>query len=88
MKIPDRLQDKYEENVLLKLLVPIYRLKNTAMSFYKKLKKCMKEIGCTKSLADPCLYFAWGTSIMIWLSWIDDCLYCGRIKILKNANRN
>ena len=58
MKIPDGLQDKYEENVLLKLLAPIYGLKNTAMAFYKKLKKCMKEIGCTKSLADPCLHFA------------------------------
>jgi len=65
MKIPDRLQDKYEENVLLKLLAPIYGLKNAAMAFYKKLKKCMKEIGCTKSLANPCLHFAWGTSIMI-----------------------
>ena len=57
MKILDGLQDKYEENVLLKLLAPIYGLKNAAMAFYKKLKKCMKEIGCTKSLADPYFYF-------------------------------
>ena len=35
----------------------------------------MGEIRCKRSLADPCLYFAWVSGLMIWLSWIDDCLY-------------
>jgi len=78
MEVPDGLEDKYDENIVLKLLAPIYGLRNASMAFYKKLKKCMKMIGCMRSLADPCLYFAWASGLMIWLSWIDDCLYCGK----------
>ena len=78
MTVPDGLEDEYETNVLLKLLAPIYGLKNAAMAFYCKLKKCMEGIGCERSLADPCLYFAWGSGLMIWLSWIDDCMCCGK----------
>ena len=78
MTVPDGLEDEHTENVLLKLLAPIYGLKNAAMAFYNKLKTCMKDIGCKRSLADPCLYFTWKSGIMIWLSWIDDCMYCGK----------
>ena len=80
MEIPDGLKDKYDEDTVLKLLAPIYGLRNASMAFYKKLKKCMNMIGCKRSLADPCLYFAWASGLMIWLSWIDDCLYCGKPK--------
>jgi hypothetical protein len=31
-----------------------------------------------KSLADPCLCFCWTMrGLIIWLSWIDDCLVVG-----------
>ena len=86
MKIPQGMERYYPENVLLKLLAPIYGLKNAAMAFYSKLKKTMDKIGCTRSLADPCLYFAWTTAgIVMWLSWIDNCLYCGRKQDVENC---
>ena len=50
------------------------------MVFYKKLKKCMNIIGYKRSLADLCLYFTWASGLIIWLSWIDDCLHCGKPK--------
>jgi hypothetical protein len=29
-------------------------------------------------MADPCFYFCWTTTgLLIWLSWIDDCLLVG-----------
>jgi hypothetical protein len=29
-------------------------------------------------MADPCLYFCWiMRGLIIWLSWIDDCLVAG-----------
>jgi len=85
MHVPDGLEDHYGDNVLLKLLAPIYGLKNASMAFYKKLKRCMNKIGCTRSLADPCLYFTWATNLVIWLSWIDDCMYCGKPEDVKQC---
>ena len=31
-----------------------------------------------RSKADPCLYYKWDTEhgLMIWVSWVDDCLTC------------
>ena len=57
MTVPDSLEDEYESKIILKLLTPIYGLKNTLMAFYKKLEKTMNNIGCMHSLANPCLYF-------------------------------
>ena len=57
-EILDRLKDKYDEDIVLKLLAPIYSLRNASIAFYKKLKKCINIIGCKRSLADLCLYFA------------------------------
>ena len=79
-EILDRLKDKYNEDIVLKLLSPIYGLRNASMAFYKKLKKYMNIIGYKRSLADPYLYFAWASSLMIWLSWINNCLYCRKPK--------
>ena len=53
------------------------------MEFYKKLKRTMERIGCKRSLAGPCLYFAWGAVLMTWLSWIDDCMHCGKKKYVE-----
>ena len=58
MTVLDGMEEYYGSRVLLKLLAPIYSLRNASMVFYKKLKRCMGEIGYRRSLADLCLYFA------------------------------
>ena len=65
MTVPDGLEDEYSENTLLKLLTLIYSLRNTSMAFYKKLKRCMNDIGYKRSLVDPCLYFVWASGLVI-----------------------
>ena len=84
MTVPDGLEEHYEKNVLLKLLAPIYGLRNASMAFNKKLKRCMNEIGCERSLADPCSYFACASRLMIWLTWIDNCLNCDKQEDVKH----
>ena len=38
----------------------------------------MRSMKCEKSKADPRLYFKWTeNSLLLWLSWIDDCLCVG-----------
>eukprot|EP00957_Ditylum_brightwellii_P130450 9951251-Ditylum_brightwellii.AAC.1 len=45
------------------------------MAFWKKLLECMKDMKYQRNGSDPCLYFKWtSTSLIIWLSWIDDCM--------------
>jgi len=83
MTVLDRLEDEYSKNTLLKLLAPIYGLRNASIAFYKKLKRCINDIWYKRSLADPCLYFAWALGLVIWLSWIDDCLYCRKPNDMK-----
>jgi len=79
MKVPEGLESYYPDNVYLKLLAPIYGLRNSAMAFWRKLVKVMKKLGCKRSWADPCLYYAWTAgTIILWLSWIDDCIYAGK----------
>ena len=38
----------------------------------------MNRTGNKINLADPCLCYAWGTNLIIRMSWFDDCLYCGK----------
>ena len=88
MTVPDGLEKEYNDNILLKLLAPIYGLRNTSMVFYRKLKKTMQSIGCKRSLADPYLYYSWGTSLVLWLSWIDNCIYCGKADEINESKKN
>ena len=38
----------------------------------------MRSMKCEKSKTDPCLYFKWTENgLLLWLSWIDDCLCVG-----------
>jgi hypothetical protein len=41
-----------------------------------------------RSKADPCLYFQWSAlGLVIWLSWVDDCLICGKCEGVEEAKR-
>ena len=38
----------------------------------------MKELGFSRSLCDPCVYFKWSDyGLVMWISWIDDMLCIG-----------
>ena len=79
MEVPEGFEDYYPGDVLLFLLKTIYGLKQAAMAFWRELLKAMRHMQCTRSNADPCLYFKWNSKmeLTIWLSWIDDCLCIG-----------
>ena len=39
----------------------------------------MNQLEFKRSSADPCLCYRWTKVVIIaWLSWIDDCLHCGK----------
>ena len=79
IEAPQGLEKHYPKNVYLKLLAPICGLRNAAMAFWRKLVTVMKKLNCDRSRADPCLHYKWTTDIIIlWLSWIDDCIYAGK----------
>jgi hypothetical protein len=41
-----------------------------------------------RSKADPCLYFDWnGNGLVVWISWVDDCLVCGKTPGVKIAKK-
>ena len=51
------------------------------MAFWRKLVEIMGTLDCERSRADPSSCYKWTlNSIMLWLSWIDDCIYCGKEK--------
>ena len=58
MQVVDCLEEDHKNDAYLKLLLLICGLRNASMAFYRKLKRCMKGIGCSKSIADPCLHYA------------------------------
>jgi len=78
MEIPKGFENKYDKTVALRLIHTIYGLKQTACMFWKLLLMEMRSMKCEKSKADPCLYFKWTENgVLLWLSWIDDCLCVG-----------
>ena len=59
MHVPKGFEEFYGSDELLQLLKAIYGMKQAAMDFWRELIKCMKDILCKRSGADPCLYFKW-----------------------------
>ena len=49
------------------------------MAFWRKLLAAMRGMKYERSMADPCMYYKWhkDEGLIIWLSWIDDCLCIG-----------
>ena len=88
MEVPQGFEQFYDASVyVLYLLQTIYGLKQSAKAFWIKLLKSFKSMDFERSKADPCLYFAWTTNgLVVWISWIDDCLVLGSkagVKIAK-----
>jgi hypothetical protein len=79
MQVPEEFEKYYPVGVVLLLLKTIYGLKQAAIAFWKQLLKAFASMDYVRSKADPCLYFAWTVNgLVIWISWVDDCLVCGR----------
>jgi hypothetical protein len=73
---------------VLLLLQTLYGLKQSAMAFWKKLLQAFHSMSFQRSKADPCLYFAWTTlGLVLWLSWIDDCLVAGQTEAVRKAKK-
>lgn len=80
--------EKYiPDGVLLQLLMAIYGTKQAAMAFWRELLKCMYNMDYKRNGADPCLYFKWTIyGLIIWLSWVDDCMVWGPKEIVTEEN--
>jgi hypothetical protein len=73
IKIPLGFEEFYDEDTVLLLKKCLYRHKQVAMAFYRKLLAAASKIGLKHSSADPCLYYKReGKRLVIMISWIDD----------------
>ena len=73
-----------QEDVVLLMNVPMYGTKQAAHCFYQALVKKVKDRNCSRSKADPCLYFIWRNGrFAVLLSWMDDILALGHPEDVK-----
>jgi hypothetical protein len=79
MHIPQGMERHYKPGIVLQLKKTIYGLKQAAYRFWIFLLSIVNDLGCIRSEADPCLYYKWTDtgSLVLWLSWVDDCLLLG-----------
>ena len=89
MEIPEGFEQFYDADCLLLLLKTLYGLKQADMAFWKKLLAAMRNMGFEKSCAYLCLYFEWtALGLVVWLSWIDNCLCMGAPEAVEKAKQN
>jgi hypothetical protein len=78
MEVSEGFEKFYPSNVLLLQLQKNHGLKQDARAFWRELRSALGDMKYERSMADPCLYFFWTMrGLIIWLSWIDDCLVAG-----------
>jgi hypothetical protein len=46
------------------------------------------HLQCSRSKADPCLYFRWTDTPLLWFSWVDDCFITGPTEELLELKGN
>ena len=65
----------------------IYGLVQSARQFFKKLEKCMKDLGYVPSEVDPCLLVKRGTKneIAFVAIYVDDCLFIGDENLIQET---
>jgi hypothetical protein len=81
MEIPEGFEEYYPAGFIWMLLRTIYGLKQAAVAFWKQLILAFASMNYHRSKADPCLYFDWTTfGLIVWISWVDDCLVVGEKK--------
>eukprot|EP00957_Ditylum_brightwellii_P097786 7446321-Ditylum_brightwellii.AAC.1 len=88
MNVPQGFAKFYPSDVLLLLLRTIYGLKQAAMQFWHALLAAMTDMTFKRNKADPCLYFNWiGGFLILWMSWVDDCLVAGPGDLVQEAKK-
>jgi len=86
MKVPEGFERYYPNHMCLLLMQTIYGLKQAARAFRRELNKALLDMLYKQSPADPCLHYCWTMSgLIVWLTWIDDCLIAGNSKGVKAA---
>ena len=86
MEVPQGFEHHYQEGEIIKLMKTIYGCKQSASRFWRKILEAFYEMDYNRSRTDPCLYFSWTMcGLVIWISWIDDCLCVGEEKAVKMA---
>ena len=86
MEVPQGFERFYPQNTVLLLLKTLYGLKQAALAFWRELLKAFHHMKYGRSKADPCLYFKWTVyGLVLWLSWVDDCLVAGKEEGVKEA---
>ncbi len=60
MTVPEGFEKYYpNDNTWLRIMKPIYGLKQAGLYYYRKAKRAMQNNGFEQSDADPCLFFKW-----------------------------
>ena len=90
MEVLQGMEHHYWALTVLRLLKPIYGLKQAALSFWQRLLKIMKNMRHKQSITDPCIYFFRNKAgeLAIWLSWMDDNLIGGPVQVMKDEGKN
>ena len=76
MEVPQGMEHHYWGLAVLRLLKPIYGLKQAASLFWQRLLEIMKNMGHKQNIADPCMYFCRNKNdeLAMRLSWVDNNL--------------
>jgi hypothetical protein len=78
IKSPLGFEGFYPINTVLLLKKTLYKHKQAATAFYRKLLAATQNIRLKGSTADPCLYYKWERErLVIMISWIDDNMILG-----------
>jgi hypothetical protein len=79
LHVPQGMTKWYSGNVVLLLKKTLYGLKQAAYRFWSYLLTIVHHVQFSRSKADPCLYFRWTESgaLLLWFSWVDDCIVTG-----------
>jgi hypothetical protein len=78
MTVPQGFENMYPPNGVLLLLWMLYGTKQAALQFWKVLVVAFCNMKYDRSKADACMYFCWTAhGLVLWLSWVDDCLVTG-----------
>jgi hypothetical protein len=86
MEVPQGFEQFYPWNFVLLLLKTLYGTKQAAKAFWLKLLEAFYGMKYTRSKADPCLYFKWTLlGLVLWISWVDDCLIAGKREAVQKA---
>jgi hypothetical protein len=86
MEVPQGFERFYSKNCVLLLLNTLNGTTQAAKALWLKLLEALHGVKYMRSKAGPCLYYAWDSSgLMIWLSWVDDCLIIGNKEGVQNA---